>query len=84
MLSSIVVDGDKLELISVDHLFAKEGEPTKKYSTRVYSVLSDDRLEIMMPMEKAKLILLPVDGEYDLCFYTSQGLYQCYARIYDR
>ncbi|MCR5721988.1 MAG: flagellar brake protein [Lachnospiraceae bacterium] len=84
MLSSIVVDGDKVELVSVDHLFAKEGEPTKKYSTRVYSVLSDDRLEIMMPMEKAKLILLPVDGEYDLCFYTSQGLYQCYARIYDR
>ena len=84
MLSSLVMDGDKVELSSVDHLFAAEGETVKKYSTRVYTVLSDDKLEIMMPMEKAKLILLPVDGEYDLCFYTSQGLYQCYARIYDR
>ena len=84
MLSSLVMDGDKVELSSVDHLFAAEGETVKKYSTRVYTVLSDDKLEIMMPMEQAKLILLPVDGEYDLCFYTSQGLYQCYARIYDR
>lgn len=84
MLSSIVTDGDKVELQSVDHLFAKEGEKTKTYTTRVYSVLSDDRVEIMMPMEKTKLILLPIDGEYDLCFYTQGGLFQCYARIYDR
>lgn len=84
MLSNLVNDGDKVELRSVDHLFAQEGEKVKTYSTRVFTVLSDDRIEIMMPMEKTKLILLPVDGEYDLCFYTAQGLYQCYARIYDR
>ena len=35
-------------------------------------------------MNKTKLILLPIDGEYDLCFYTAQGLYQCFARIIDR
>jgi len=84
MLSNIVMDGDKVELKSVEYLFAKEGEQVKTYSTKVYMVLSDDRLEIMMPLEKSKLILLPVDSEYDLCFYTSHGLYQCYARIYDR
>ncbi len=84
MLSKIVVDGDKAELQPVDHLFNKEGEKSKTYTTKVYTVISDDRFELMMPMEKTKLILLPIDGEYDICFYSAQGLYQCYARIYDR
>ena len=84
MLTNIVMDGDKVDLRSVDHLFAKEGEIVKTYNSKVYMVLSDDRLEIMMPLEKTKLILLPVDAEYDLVFYTAHGLYQCYARIYDR
>jgi len=78
----MVSPGDKIDLQSVDHLFSDE--KVKKYTTRVYDVLSDDKLEVVMPMEKSKLILLPIDGEYDLCFYTNQGLYQCYARIYDR
>lgn len=84
MLTNIVNPGDKVELQSVEHLFSKEKEKVKRYTSRVYDVLSDDKIEILMPMEKSKLILLPVDGEYDLCFYTSQGLYQCFARIYDR
>ncbi len=82
MLSKIVSPGDKVDLQSVDHLFSDE--KVKKYSTRVYDVLSDDKIEIVMPMEKSKLILLPIDGEYDLCFYKDALLYQCYARIYDR
>lgn len=56
----------------------------KVYHTSVYDVLSDERLEIYMPMEKARLILLPVDVEFDLYFYTPSGLYQCYARVMDR
>lgn len=84
MLSNFVLAGDKIELQTADHLFNGTKEPARKYVTRVYDILSDDRLEVVMPMEKSKLILLPVDGEYDLCFYTAQGLYQCYARIYDR
>lgn len=84
MLSKIVQDGDKVELQSVDYMFSSDKPKPKKYVTKVYTVLSDDRIELMMPIEKTKLILLPIDGEYDLCFYTAQGLFQCYARIYDR
>ena len=35
-------------------------------------------------MEKSKLILLPVDTEYDMTIYTKQGLYQCFVRVVDR
>lgn len=84
MLSNIVKDGDKVELQSVEFFFDPDKPKPKTYTTRVFTVLSDDKLELVMPMEKTKLILLPVDGEYALCFYTDQGLYQCFARIYDR
>jgi len=84
MLTEIVLAGDKVELKSSDHLFAKEGENIKTYTSKVYDVLSEDKIEIIMPMEKTKLILLPIDGEYDITFYTDKGLYQCYARITDR
>jgi len=50
----------------------------------VYDVLSEDQLEVLMPMEKTKLILLPVDGEFNMCFYTDSGLYQCFAKVIDR
>ena len=56
----------------------------KAYTSKVYDVISDEQIEILMPMEKTKLILLPVDGEYDVCFYTKQRLFQCYVRIIDR
>lgn len=84
MLSKYVFPGDKVELQAVERINGQQNESKKVYSTKVYDVLTDDRLEIVMPMEKTKLILLPIDGEYDLCFYTSIGLYQCFARIIDR
>lgn len=84
MLSTLVKDGDKVELQSVEYSFSNDKPKAKTYSTKVYTVISDDKVELMMPMEKTKLILLPVDGEYNLCFYTESGLFQCYARIYDR
>ncbi len=37
-----------------------------------------------MPIEDGKLILLPVDGEYDMYFYGNNVVYQCTARVADR
>lgn len=46
--------------------------------------MSEDQLEISMPVEKSKLILLPVGAEFDMYFYTGAGLYQCFAKVIDR
>lgn len=84
MLSTYIFPGQKLELQSVSGE-GKTGEARHKvYNSKVYEVISDDRLEVTMPMEQTRLILLPVDGEYDVCFYTESGLYQCICRIIDR
>ncbi|MGN0376041.1 MAG: flagellar brake protein [Suilimivivens sp.] len=85
MLSKYVIPGSKVEIQSVERVkYVDEVEKKKIYQTRVYDVISDDRLEIYMPMEKTKLILLPVDAEFDLYFYTNGGLYQCFAKVVDR
>lgn len=89
MLSDIVTAGQILELQEVKKTApeaegAQEQEEKKVHRTKVFDVLSEDQLEIMMPIEKGMMVLLPVDGEFDLWFYTENGLYQCYARVLDR
>jgi len=91
MLSDIVVAGQIVELQAANLALGEEGAAGKAeagekkvYRTKVFDVLSEDQLEIMMPLEKGKVVLLPVGGEFDLCFYAEKGLYQCYGRVLDR
>ncbi len=85
MISKYVGPGNKLELVMVEHRNGTDEEATKRvYTSRVNDIISEDRMEIMMPMEKTKLILLPVDTEYDMAIYTDHGLYQCFVRVVDR
>ena len=85
MLTKYVMPGDKLELrITANSLSEKKEETKKTHLTQVYEVIADDKLQILMPIEKAKLVLLPTDVEYDLYFYTATGLYHCTAIVTDR
>lgn len=85
MLSKYVVPGNKIEMQAVERAkYIDDAEKKKVYQTQVYDILSEDQLEIYMPMEKSKLILLPVNAEYDMYFYTQAGLYQCFANVIDR
>lgn len=85
MLTNFIVEGNKVELRPLERLSEKktEGE-SKLYTSQVYHILTEDSLEIIMPVEDTKLILLPVDSEFDLVFYGADSLYQCFARIIDR
>lgn len=87
MLTEYVIPGDKIELTEIrsEETADENGNIERKvYRTRVYDIVSEDEIKVTMPIEKGKLVLLPVDGEYDLCFYTANGLYQCYSRVSDR
>lgn len=87
MLSKIVSLGDKLELVKAGSENKKKElgeEPEKKYISQVYDILSEDELKIAMPIVEGRVIPLPINGRYDLCFFTSGGLYQCKAIITDR
>lgn len=86
MLSKFVSIGDRIELQPVEQRKdeSADGAGRKLYVSQVYEIISEDTMEIVMPMEQTKLILLPVDSEYDLVIYQESGLYQCFARVIDR
>ena len=86
ILAKYITAGTRVDLQEIRHTIdEKTGiEKRRVYQSQVIDLVSEDRIEVAMPMEKSKLILLPVDGEYDLCFFSSNTLYQCYARVLDR
>lgn len=85
MIEKLISPGDKLELKSTVSVVLPDGtEGVKTYKSSVYDILDDGRLELLMPMEQQKLILLPVDGEYDVCFFSNGGMYRANVRIADR
>ncbi|MBQ6129934.1 MAG: flagellar brake protein, partial [Lachnospiraceae bacterium] len=85
MISKFVQVGNKIEIESVKKTTGELGEVTRKtYRSELYDIESEDIIKIAMPMEQSKIVLLPVDAEYSLCFYTPNGLYQCLARVVER
>ena len=84
MLTKLIEPGCKAEMQLISRKLTAAEEEKKVYVSKVFDVLSEDRLEILMPMEKTKLILLPVDGEIDVTFYAGEHLYQCFTRVVDR
>ena len=84
LLSKYVLPGGEVELKAIERGREQANAKTRKtHRSQVLGVLSEDRVEIAMPIEDGKLILLPVDGEYDMIIYAQQP-YQCFVRIIDR
>ena len=85
MLSKFVKEGDRIELVTVDKRLVRLDDVEEKiYLSKIYEITSEDTMEILMPMEKTKLILLPVDAEFNMFIYTDIGPFQCFVRIVDR
>ncbi|MDE7479555.1 MAG: flagellar brake protein [Lachnospiraceae bacterium] len=85
MIEKFISPGDKLELKSTVNVMLPDGtEGVRTYKSSVYDILDDEQLELVMPMEQTKLVLLPVDGEYDVCFFSHGGMYRADVRIIDR
>ena len=85
MLNDYIKIGQRIELQAVKRVKMQDDSQSEKvYSSKIYDIISDERLEILMPIENTKLILLPVDAEYEMFFYSEKGLYECVAKIIDR
>ncbi|MCR5654333.1 MAG: flagellar brake protein [Lachnospiraceae bacterium] len=83
-LTEVVRPGEKIELMSKEKAIKGNGSNRKVYVSKIYDIMDDEEFEILMPMEGTKLVLLPVDGEFQVCFYAQKGLYTCFIRVTDR
>ena len=85
MLEDYISPGDKIELQAVQGAWsAGDKEDNRIYSSKIADIVSEDRIDMMMPMEKGRLQLLPVDGEYNIFIYSKRGQFQCFGKIADR
>ncbi|MCM1120350.1 MAG: flagellar brake protein [bacterium] len=84
MISKFIEPGNKIEIQMVDQQTNQSQGATKTYISQIQDILSENQMEIVMPMEQTKLILLPVDREYNLVIYAGNSLFQCFARVIDR
>lgn len=85
MLSRYVQPGDRVELQLVmgnkDYDSLSE---QKIYVSKVLEVVKEDRLQLMMPMEKTRLIVVTLNQDCCVYFYTKTGLFQCFMKVMDR
>lgn len=86
MLEKYVKVGDKVELRPAQRvgLNDEEHQEQKIYLSKVNQILSEDKLEILMPIEQSRIILLPRNISMTLVIYTSNGLYQCEVKASER
>lgn len=84
MIDKYFSSGAKIELHQISNAPLKEGEEKKSYLSQINEILDEYKLDIMMPIENGKLILLPQNAKFRLVSVTGQGLYECNVKVIDR
>ena len=70
-IEEVVRPGDKIA--SVPYVSGDEADKT--YVSKVFDFTDDGNIEVLMPMEGTKIVLLPVGAEFDATFYAKKGMY---------
>jgi c-di-GMP-binding flagellar brake protein YcgR len=76
MLSEILTLGDKIDIKPLDH----NGKPVhnaRSFVSQLVDIADYDVIHIATPIVYSKPIILNVGENYNLCFYSGKGLYQC-------
>ena len=83
MLPDFLIEGIKID---VSPIVNDLNEPTKSkiYYSQIQSLLSNGLLEISMPFEGGRMILLQQGIRYRMVFYTQKGNYTCEGLVIER
>lgn len=85
MLEKYVTSGDKIELHTIHRVTTSDTVIDERiYISKINQVIDEDKLEIMMPIEGSKIVLLPRHMMYKLVIYTAKGLFQCEVKVGER
>lgn len=86
MNANIINVGDKIDIRvfkQVD-LEQKTGEKPKIYKSMVQDIKAEGLLEISMPVEAGKMILLPMGVRLEFVLYSQNALYRFSAQVKER
>lgn len=80
MLREVLSIGDKIDIKPLN----RNGKPvhtTKTFVSQLVDFVDGNIINIVAPIVFGRTIPLPVGDEYNLCFYTEKGLYQCNCTV---
>ena len=87
MIEKYLSPGDKVEIRFAQRMAITEENTEPKYNiylSKISQMLDEDQIEILMPIEQSRMVLLPRNAIGSLVVYTSNGLYQCDVKVGER
>lgn len=86
MLSNLIEAGNKIDIQMLNHaeLSSKMMDSPRIYKSQIIDIMENGDIEILMPTERGKLLLLSLGMRYEFIFYTQTGLYKAIGEIKER
>lgn len=84
--SDIIIPGDKIDIRLLHQMEAEEngGQKATVFQSNVSEFISEQEMEILMPMQGGRMVLLQSGAKCQFVFYTRRGLYSCQAVVQER
>lgn len=80
-MGHLIETGTKLELKKIRHVEAME---EISYVSRFLYQKSADEAVVEMPVKSGRMVALEPGELFQVCFYTTKGLYQCQSQVVSR
>lgn len=84
MVEELIQPGSKIDITVVQQRESTNGDGPKVYKSRVLDIKENGNIEIAMPSEGSRMILLPLGVRMEFVFYTKGGLYRSIGQIKER
>lgn len=83
-VAELIRPGDKVDIRFIQQIERMNEETPKIYKSQVLDLKENGNLDISMPSEGTKLILLPLGVRMEFVFYSRGGLYRAMGQIVER
>lgn len=85
-VSELIRPGTKIDIRIVQQIEVEQstGEPAKRFISQVLDFTANGNIEIAMPTEGSRLILLPLGIRYEFTFYEGGLLYRATGEVRER
>lgn len=86
MIEDIIRPGDKIDIRLIQQVEQEEAsdKPTRLYKSQVYDMNENGLLQIAMPTENGRIVLLPLGIRFEFVFYSKGGLYRGEGQVKER
>lgn len=85
-LSELVSPGDKIDIRIMQQVERSKtaGEIAKIFKSSTLDIMSDTELEVSMPTDGGRMVLLPVGVRFNFIFYCKSGMFECIGNVKER